>query len=250
MIRTSTSLTLAVALTAGAAWIGLSAGSAAAESAYDAVARTDVSTVTIANESIPTGIAIEGGGPVAKVRQDSVGIRDASAALPYAGDTVAGLPGLGASLFGFTAPPYPFVASSTAGSSPQSVAYPGMSLEAESADLSSRARAIGGEPGSGATASAQVVQEVLGNVTATASTTVDSIKLGPYGTLSNVQTIATVAADGNSGKLTRTTTAAGVERVHRGAVPEFGEHAGEAVHHGALLGEQRAALAVRGSAGC
>src|SRR4051812_26855133 len=77
--------------------LGLSADSAAAGSAYDAIARTDVSTVTIGNESIPTGIEIEAGGPVARVAQDGVGIRDASAALPYAGDTVAGLPGLGAS---------------------------------------------------------------------------------------------------------------------------------------------------------
>jgi hypothetical protein len=41
------------------AWVGLNADRAAAGSAYDALARTDVSTVTIGNESIPTGIDIE-----------------------------------------------------------------------------------------------------------------------------------------------------------------------------------------------
>lgn len=206
MIRTSTAVGLTLALLGSGAWVGLSAGTAAAESTYDALARTDVSTVTIANQSIPTGIDIEGGGPVARVHQDSLGTRDANAALPYAGDTVAGLPGLGASLFGFTAPPYPFVASSTAGTPPQTVAYPGMSLEAESNDLDTRARSTAGEAGAGAGALAQIVEQVGGNVVATANTTVDTIKLGPYGTLSNVRTVATVTADGTSGKITRNTT--------------------------------------------
>lgn len=206
MIRTSSVVSVAVGLTLSGAWVGLSADRAAAGSAYDAIARTDVSTVTIANESIPTGIDLEGGGPVARVVQDGLGIRDASAALPYAGDTVAGLPGVGASLFGFSAPPYPFTAASTAGSPPQTVAYPGMSLEAESGDLSSRARALAGEAGSGASAEARIVEGRHGDVVATATTAVDSIKLGPYGTLSNVRTVATVTADGASGKLSRSTS--------------------------------------------
>lgn len=205
MIRSS-SMTLAVGLTAGAAWVGLTAGSAAAESSYDAIARTDVSTVTIENQSIPTGIAIEGGGPVARVHQDSVGIRDASAALPYAGDTVAGLPGLGASLFGFPAPAYPFVAASTAGTDPQTVRYPGITLRAESADYTTDARAEGGDSGSGASATSHVEESRYGDVTAIATTAVDSVRLGPYGTLSNVATLAKVTANGSSGKLTRSTT--------------------------------------------
>ncbi len=206
MIRTSTSLTLAIGLTTGAAWVGLTAGSAAAESSYDAIARTDVSTVTIANQSIPTGIDIEGGGPVARVHQDSLGIRDASAALPYAGDTVAGLPGLGASLFGFPAPAYPFVASTTAGTDPQSVRYPGVTLRAESGDFTTESRAEAGDSGSGASATSRVEENRLGDVTAIATTGVDSIRLGPYGTLSNVSTLARVTANGSNGKLTRFTT--------------------------------------------
>ena len=206
MVRTSISVTLAVGLMAGTAWMALSAGSAAAESSYSAIARTDVSTVTIANQSIPTGIDIEGGGPVARVHQDSVGIRDASAALPYAGDTVAGLPGLGASLFGFSAPPYPFVAASTAGTDPQTVRYPGMTLRAESADFTTEARAEGGDSGSGASAAARVDEARLGDVTAIATTGVDSIRLGPYGTLSNVSTLARVTANSSSGKITRSTS--------------------------------------------
>lgn len=206
MIRTSTSLTLAVGLTATASWMGMTAGSAAAEASYDAIARTDVSTVTIANQSIPTGIDIEGGGPVARVHQDSVGIRDASAALPYAGDTVAGLPGLGASLFGFPAPAYPFVASSTAGTDPQTVRYPGMTLRADSGDFATEARAEGGDSGSGAFAFSRIEEGRFGDVVALATTGVDSVRLGPYGTLSNVSTVARVTANSSSGKLTRSTT--------------------------------------------
>ncbi len=206
MIRTSTSLTLAVGLAAGAAWVGLTPGTAAAEASYDALARTDVSTVTIANQSIPTGIDIEGGGPVARVHQDSVGIRDASAALPYAGDTVAGLPGLGASLFGFPSPAYPFVAASTAGTDPQTVRYPGMTLRADSGDFATEARAEGGDSGSGASATSRIEEGRFGDVTAIATTAVDSIRLGPYGTLSNVATVARVNANSSSGKLTRSSS--------------------------------------------
>jgi hypothetical protein len=206
VIRTSTSIGLALGLAASAAWVGLTPGTAAADSSYDAVARTDVSTVTIENQSIPTGIAIEGGGPVARVHQDSVGIRDASAALPYAGDTVAGLPGLGASLFGFSAPPYPFVAASTAGTDPQTVRYPGMTLTASSADFTTDARSEGGDSGSGASATSHIEEQRLGDVIATATTGIDSVRLGPYGTLSNVSTLAKVTANGNTGKVTRSTT--------------------------------------------
>ncbi|MGQ0625657.1 MAG: hypothetical protein ACT4PP_13550 [Sporichthyaceae bacterium] len=199
-------LALGVALLGVGSWVLLPMGAAGAESSYDALARSDASTITIANQSIPTGIDIEGGGPVAQVRQDSVGIADASAQFPYAGDTFPGLPGLGASLFGFPAPPYPLIASSTAGSPPQNTSYPGVTLQAESGDFSTFASAVGGSPGAGVSATARVDEARLGDVTSTASTTTDTIKLGPYGTLSNVRTVATVVANGSTGKLTRNTT--------------------------------------------
>jgi len=202
--RTSVAVGLAAAASSVAAWVVLPVHSASAGSAYDATARTDAATLTIANESIPTGIDIEGGGPTVKVHQDSVGIRDAQAQLPYAGDTVPGLPGLGASLFGFPSPAYPFLASSTAGTQPQSVAYPGVSLNADSRDYSTSANALAGEPGSGTSATARIDEGRLGEVVATATTAVDSVRLGPYGTLSNVRTVATVSADGVTGKVTRT----------------------------------------------
>ncbi len=201
-----TSLALAAAAFGVGGSIVLLSGPAGAESSYDALARTETFTLNIANSSIPTGIDIEGGGPQAAVRQDSIGISDASAQLPYAGDTVPGVPGIGAGLFGFTAPPYPFIAASNSGSAPQTVSYPGVTLQAESGDFTTQASATAGQAGSGATASARVDESRLGDVVSTASTGADSVKLGPYATLSDVRSLATVKADGSSGKLTRTTT--------------------------------------------
>ncbi len=196
----------AAALVGVGGWVVLPAGSAGAEASYDATARTETFTLNIANQSIPTGIDIEGGGPAASVRQDSVGIGDASAQLPYAGDTVPGLPGIGAGLFGFEAPAYPFIASSTKGSAPQNVSYPGVTLHAESGDFTTEATSIAGQPGSGASASARIDESRSGDVLSTASTGADAVKVGPYGTLSDVRSIATVKADGASGKLTKTSS--------------------------------------------
>ncbi len=203
--RYSIPLGVAALVTTGGLVV-LPAGSAGAESSYDATARTETFTLNIANPSIPTGIDIEGGGPAASVRQDSVGISDASAQLPYAGDTVPGLPGIGAGLFGFTAPPYPFIASSNAGSPPQSVSYPGVELHAESGDFTTQASSVLGQAGSGASANARIDEARSGDVVATATTGADTVKIGPYGTLSDVKSVATVKADGFSGKLTRTTS--------------------------------------------
>ena len=201
------SIPLAAAALAGVGGlVVLPAGSAGAEASYDATARTETFTLNVANQSIPTGIDIEGGGPAASARQDSVGIGDASAQLPYAGDTVPGLPGIGAGLFGFTAPAYPFIASSTKGSPPQNVSYPGVALHAESGDFTTEASSVAGQPGSGANASARIDENRQGDVTSTASTGADSVKVGPYGTLSDVRSLATVVANGSTGKLTKTSS--------------------------------------------
>lgn len=201
------SMSLAAAALVGVGGlVVLPAGSAGAEASYDATARTETFTLNIANQSIPTGIDIEGGGPAASARQDSVGIGDASAQLPYAGDTVPGLPGIGAGLFGFEAPAYPFIASSTKGSAPQTVSYPGVNLHAESGDFTTEASSVAGQPGSGASATARIDESRSGDVVATATTGADAVKVGPYGTLSDVKSVATVKADGISGKLTKTST--------------------------------------------
>jgi len=188
-----------------AGWITLSAGQARAEASYDAFARTETFTGTISNPSIPTGIDIQGGGPQAAAHQSSLGVRDASAQSPYAGDTVPGLPGTGGALFNFPVPPYPFLAASNAGSSPRTVNYPGSTLHAESGDYTTQASSTAGQPGSGATAAAKVTQGRDGEVTAVASTAADTISLGPYFTLSDVRSLVTVVADA-TGKLTRTST--------------------------------------------
>jgi hypothetical protein len=201
--RTGTAL--GVLLVGAAGWVVLPASSARADASYAAIARTETFTQTISNPSIPTGIDIEGGGPQAEVRQTSLDVRDASAQLPYAGDTVPGLPGVGGSLFNFPVPPYPFIAATSAGSAPATVTYPGVVLHAESGDFITRASSTAGQPGSGATSAANVTEDRDGGVTAVANTYADTVALGPYVTLSDVRSAVTVASTA-AGKLTRTST--------------------------------------------
>ena len=193
---------ITAALVAGA--VALPGASANASPTYEAFARANLSELTIENPSIPTGIAIEGGGPSAQARQDSLGTRDANAQFPYAGDSVPGLPGTGAALFGFPAPPYPFQALTNAGSAPSTVGYPGLRLRAESGDFTTLANGTIGEPSSlGAESIARIDEARNGDVTVTASTVASGLDLGPYGTLSNVETVATVIANSITGSLTR-----------------------------------------------
>ncbi|HEY2832770.1 MAG TPA: hypothetical protein VGJ14_10125 [Sporichthyaceae bacterium] len=196
---------LGVLVVGAAGWVVLPASSARADASYAAVARTETFTQTISNPSIPTGIDIEGGGPQAEVRQTSLDLRDASAQLPYAGDTVPGLPGTGGALFNFPVPPYPFIAATTAGSDPQTVSYPGVVLHAESGDYITRASSTAGQAGSGATSAASVTEDRDGGVSAVANTFADTVAVGPYVTLSDVRSVVSVAATA-AGKLTRTSS--------------------------------------------
>lgn len=198
---------MGAAILAAGSWTVFPVSSAQADSSYEAFAQANGFELIIANPSIPAGLSIEGGGPQAQSRQSSIGTRDASAQFPYAGNTVPGLPGTGAALFGLPAPPYPFIAGATAGSGPQTVNYPGVGLHAESTDFATVATARVGEEGSfGARSASRIDESRNGDVIATASTTADSLRLGSYGSLSDVRSVATVAADGVSGELTRTTS--------------------------------------------
>ena len=202
-----TSVALGLAVFAAAGWTFLPMSTAHAETTYEAFAQANGVEVVITNPSFPGGIAIEGGGPQAQTRQNSLGTRDANAQFPYAGNTVPGLPGVGAAILGVPAPPYPFIVSTTAGSAPATANYPGVELQAESGESSTLAAATVGEAGTfGARSTSRIDEARNGDVVATASTFVDSLKLGSYGTVSGVRSDASVLADGASGKLTRTTT--------------------------------------------
>jgi hypothetical protein len=181
--------------------------SASAEASYRAFARADGFEQSIANPSIPTGIAIEGGGPAATARQDNIGLRDASAQFPYAGETVPGLPGTGAALFGFPVPAYPFISATNAGSPPSKVTYPGVTLYSESGDFSTLASGLVGDAATvGAESVARIDEARNGDVTATASTAGSGFTLGTYGSLSDVRSGATVIANSTTGEITRTTS--------------------------------------------
>jgi hypothetical protein len=201
-LHRATAVTGAALVTAGF----LGHGTASAQATYDSFAQATAFEISIGNQSIPTGIDVQGGGPEADARQTSYGVGDASAQTPYAGGTVPGLPGTAGALFGLPVPPYPLIASSNKGSDPQTTSYPGLTLSAASRDYSTEAQALLGQEASGSKASSRIDQAADGSVTATATSESGTLKAGNVLELDGVRTVATVSADGTSGKLTRTAT--------------------------------------------
>lgn len=169
---------------------------------YDASAAANAFDLTLVNESIPLGIVPEAEGPLAQVRQTSLDTSDAFAAFPYPGDSVAQLPGLLGGLVGVPVPSYPLMAQTSNGDKPATTSYPGIELQAQSADTVTRARAVAGSAASGGTSTAQVVRSASGGVSATASGDANGLVLGDVLTISGAHSEATVRRDEN-GTLTR-----------------------------------------------
>ncbi len=186
--------------------IGVSSARAEVDGSYEAFAAANGFSMVISNQSIPTGIDIEGGGPQAQARQTSLGIGDASAQMPYAGETVPGLPGTGAALLGLPAPPYPFIAATNRGSAPATVSYPGLTLRAESGPFATIGQALLGTDASGASSDARVDEQSDGRVSSLAEAKANTLQVGQAFTISNFRTVASVVADGTSGEIRRSTS--------------------------------------------
>lgn len=194
----------AVSVTAPAVALVVAASPAQAAPSYDAVARATGVLFTASNPSIPAGLIITGGAPEADVHQTSLGQGDANASVPYIGEIAPGLVGVFAGILGVPSPPYPLVASSTRGSAPVTTKYPGITMMAESTPFSSVARALIGEAASGASSAARIDEDRSGGVIASATSDASALTLGGVVTMSNYSSVASVAADGSSGELTRT----------------------------------------------
>jgi hypothetical protein len=169
---------------------------------YAASARATVADFYFTNPTIPGGIKPEGGGPETDVAQTSLNKGDANAQFPYLGDYVPGLPGVASGLFGFPVPPYPLAASSTFGSDPGVVSYPGISLNTASRTSSTVSDAIVGSTGSGATSHSEVNEDSEGTITATSTAASPLTVLGPVLSLKGFNSVTTVTAD-SSGAITR-----------------------------------------------
>lgn len=169
---------------------GSTSGSTAS---FDAVTAAYGFDSTISNPSIPLGLVIEGAGPTAQAHLSSIGAADAFSSFPYPGDTVTGLPGLLSAVFlgGLTVPPYPFYASTSIGSQPASVNYPGISLSSESQASQARSNAVVGTSANGYSANAVAWQDPDTTVHATATATMNVVQLGGLLSLSGVQSSAT-----------------------------------------------------------
>lgn len=200
--------TAGVVLLCGVAgWAVLPMANANASASYEAVARANAAEMTIANPSLPTGLTIVGGGPSAQVHQDGIGLRSGNSQFPAAGDTVPTLPGIGAALFNFPVPAYPFISATEAGSPPSRVSYPGFTLYSESGDFMTLADGVVGDPGSlGARSTARIDEARSGDVNATATTSGSGFGLGSYGSVSDVRSVASVVANASTGAISRSTS--------------------------------------------
>jgi hypothetical protein len=159
---------------------------------------------------------IDGGGPSAQARLDSLGQSGGFASLPYPGDAFVGLPGL---LAGFTglpaAPDYPLYVSSSHPTVPDKrYEAPGISLSAHSDAGSSVASAAGGQGGDAMilhpTSRADTTRAGDGGLTAVAASAVDAFTVGPLrlkGLASTAKIVRT--ADGRQ-EITSSLTAASV----------------------------------------
>jgi hypothetical protein len=174
-----------------------------AGSFYDASARSAVVDGYFTNSTIPGGVKPEGGGPETDVAQSSLDKGDANASFPYFGDYVPTAPGVVSGLFGFPVPPYPLTASSTFGSDPGKVNYPGVELSAVSRTTSTVADAVFGSTGSGAVSHSEVNESADNEITAAAAATSPLTDLGPLVSIKGLDSTVSVTADA-SGALTRT----------------------------------------------
>jgi hypothetical protein len=146
---------------------------------------------------------VDGGGPSAQARLDSLGNSAAFASLPYPGDAFVGLPGL---LAGFTglpaAPAYPFYVHSSHPTVPDAkFEAPGTSLTAHSDAGSSAASASGGAGGealvSHPVSGAETTRAEDGTLTAVASSAIDAVVVGPLSLRGLVSTAKVIRmADG------------------------------------------------------
>jgi hypothetical protein len=157
---------------------------------------------------------IDGGGPSAQARLDSLGQSGGFASLPYPGDAFVGLPGL---LAGFTglpaAPDYPFYVSSSHPTVPDKrYEVPGMALSAHSDAGTSVASAAGGQGGDAMVlhpaSRAETTRAGDGTLTALATSAVDTLTVGPLRLRGLASTAKVVRTPDGRQEITSSLTAA------------------------------------------
>jgi len=201
-----------LALKAGASALALGACASlvmappahAADRSFDAVASAYGINNGISNPSFPLSLVLTGSGPASSAHLTSLGGSDAFASFPYPGDTLVGAPGLLSGVFGFSFPNYPLYVATSAGDDPRSANYPGITLSSRSDALVSESRALVGTDVSGFDSTSRVAVDGDDGVTSQAQTVFKTLQFGNVFSLSGVQSLAKVVADGTSGALTRT----------------------------------------------
>lgn len=177
-------------------------GSANADPVFTTQAEAYPFRSATANPTNPIGLTLEGFGPYARAKLDSLGSSDAVASAPYPGEIATGGSGLVLSVTGVQVPDYPFFLLSAAGDDPKQVNYPFSSLSTESGSGAAAASATMGSDFSGADARARAERLADGSAAATAESTFDILELGNNVTIRGLRTFARVVAD-PYGNLTR-----------------------------------------------
>lgn len=195
----------AAAMTAVAVLLpGATASADDSSVSYDAIASSYGFQSLYSNPSIPTGITLEGSGPVSQSSLNTLGSSKGFASLPYPGDVAVGFPSIAGGLTGLPIPPYPFYVASQHGSpQPEPVAFPGYTLTSRSlADQSQSS--VEAQQANGFFSRAETVDSV-GTVTAVADANFNVIQIGPALTLSGVRSEAKTVFTPD-GKLTKTSS--------------------------------------------
>lgn len=177
---------------------------AQAASVFNAEAEAYPFRMSTTNDGFPVVTTMEGYGPYARTKLNSLGTSDSVASAPYPGEIAAGGSGLLQSVTGIQVPDYPYFLLSASGDAPKEKNFPGVALQTQSGSGAAVARAVLGDDFSGGKASAR--SEVLadGGVAATAESAFELLEIGGNLSIQGLHTFARVVADAN-GKLTRTT---------------------------------------------
>lgn len=176
-------------------------GQEATPSAFDAVAAADgLRTYFVAPGAPLSPELFDGGAPVTQARVNGTGESVAFASMPYPGDTALSLPGLLLPLLGLPSPPpYPLIARSQSGTTPEASASAGaVELRAKSDERSSEASSSSGGGDDSGTAVGRVLTHAVAKLDAAGAVTSESRALVESFAVSGVLRIGAVDAKANA----------------------------------------------------
>jgi hypothetical protein len=189
-----------------------SASATSADLAFSAVSSAQGVRLEVDSTSIPVSPDTVGGGPTAQTLLDSIGTSHAYAASPDPGSTLGTAGNLACGAAQLPLPPaacaYPLMAQTDRGQPPANQTLPGVTLHADSEDISAHASAqVTGGAGPQALSTSQSIVEPDGTVSTSADTHLDGLNIANVLVAQGVQSSAAVTRlPGGALKRSGTTT--------------------------------------------